>query len=1104
MIPMRPEESLPATHEIHPTHSQADASTETNAAPGSPTISDSDFSTFPELPARYRVVGEIARGGMGSVWHAIDSAFQREVAIKTLLPGADAGRFLTEARITAQLSHPGIPPVHDLGTLADGSPFLAMKRIRGHTLSEALRSRQTTAENLPQFVQIFEQICQAVGFAHSRGIIHRDLKPQNVMVGAFGEVQVMDWGLAKQGVGDAEASEEVSTISEASEPASAAETLARTRDRTDPDRTCFYPEEEHTEDRTRIGTVMGTPAYMAPEQARGDVTGVDRRTDVFALGAILCELLTGKPPLQGNSREIILAAARGDLLKAMTRLEACTSDLELITLAKRCLSPTMNDRPLDAQQVANEVAAYRAGVETRLRLAETERARAETMAVEQLRRRRVVQWSGGIIAAALLIGMSVSLWQRNRAVAAENAASLDRDEKDYQRRMAEEQRRVADDQRRIAEEQKGYAVTREEQAKKAQAQSELDKAVAVSVRGFLQDQLLRPADPWQQGSEGSGKQVAKHDLTVRALLDQASEEFSPEKIPQKFPGQRIVQAEILETIGETYLGLGEFPRAIKFAQASTKLREEELGPMHPQTLARFVDVIIFNVSAGQHGQGLKVLFELFARFEELLKRPYSPDSGEVDLVAEALTAILERLEYRVDPRRVTLPSIKLGVGQTALLGVQIGLLVPRVQKVHKLCLERYGDRSKNTLLTHTLIGFAKHTIGQTQAACDIYEKVLDVGQTALRPGHPLTLGLKEILATTYSELGIKFDESQKITKELYETWTQQLGPEHPRTIASALKVAHDYIENHRLHEALPLLEKTYNICKDKLGPDHPQTLDTMNNLGAAYLKIGRYQEAASLLEEALAFCKSKHGNDHQVTIDSMDNLAWVYFKLNRSEEALASLQEILKKQRSILGRGHAYTLTAMNNLALGYQAAGHLDEAIQLMEETLRLGKSSRGIAHLYTIGDMINMSTFYREAGRTDEAIVLLKETDALIREKLGMQHPETQRCMNELAISYQMAGQIEIALPLLEELHQWKTAHFGPEDPRTLISLNNLAMAYEDSQQLQKSTSLLELLANGCVKHRFQNTDSGEMMLNVIDAYEKKQNFERADHWRKLWLQQ
>lgn len=184
-----------------PTHRRAGP----DVAPGG---SGADTSTpvpasgdLPHVPG-YEVGGLLGCGGMGVVYRATDSTLGREVAVKVLLHrfAADSGtarRFADEARITAQLQHPGIPPVHDLGTLPDGRPFLAMKLIKGSTLDHLLAARPDPAQGRGRFVAAFEQVCQAVGYAHAHNVIHRDLKPSNVMVGAFGEVQVMDWGLAK-------------------------------------------------------------------------------------------------------------------------------------------------------------------------------------------------------------------------------------------------------------------------------------------------------------------------------------------------------------------------------------------------------------------------------------------------------------------------------------------------------------------------------------------------------------------------------------------------------------------------------------------------------------------------------------------------------------------------------------------------------------------------------------------------------------------------------------------------------------------------------------------------------------------------------------------
>src|SRR5258707_12042958 len=186
-----------------------------------------------------------------------------------------------------------------------------MKLIAGQTLAEEMK----TADR-PRLLQVFTQVCQAVGFAHSRGIIHRDLKPANVMVGDFGEVQVMDWGLAKElGISDRGLQ-----IDEGS---------------ANPQSEIRNPQLEETQ----AGTVMGTPAYMAPEQARGEAT--DARADVFALGGILCALLTGEPPFTGKGTlEVLQRARAADLDEAFARLDGCGADAELIALCRRCLSPS--------------------------------------------------------------------------------------------------------------------------------------------------------------------------------------------------------------------------------------------------------------------------------------------------------------------------------------------------------------------------------------------------------------------------------------------------------------------------------------------------------------------------------------------------------------------------------------------------------------------------------------------------------------------------------------------------------------------------------------------------------------------------------------------
>jgi WD40 repeat protein/serine/threonine protein kinase len=321
-------------------------------------------------PGRYRIDGEIARGGMGAVLQARDPDLGREVAIKVLrddLRGnADlVRRFIEEAQIGGQLQHPGIVPVYELGTFPDLRPYFAMKLVKGRTLAALLDARGKPSDDHARFLGVFEQVAQTVAYAHARGVIHRDLKPSNVMVGAFGEVQVMDWGLAKVltegGVADDERSQ-------------------ATRNEVGVVRTV---RSGSAVDASQAGSVLGTPAYMAPEQASGDVEMVDERADVFGLGSILCEVLTGRPAYTGKSgHEVLGKAARGETADALARLASSRADPDLRALATDCLAVEPVDRPRDAGVVASRLTAHLGKVQEKLRSSELARADAQARAEE--------------------------------------------------------------------------------------------------------------------------------------------------------------------------------------------------------------------------------------------------------------------------------------------------------------------------------------------------------------------------------------------------------------------------------------------------------------------------------------------------------------------------------------------------------------------------------------------------------------------------------------------------------------------------------------------------------------------------------------------------
>jgi len=262
-----------------------------------------ELAVEPDFSAtQYQLGGELARGGMGTVYLAEDTKLNRQVAIKVLNPPDVTTdlreRMIREAQIIARLEHPGIVPVHDVGTLPDGRVFYAMKYVRGRRLDEYAAETESIRDRLRKF----QSACDAVAFAHAHGVIHRDLKPQNIMIGSFGEVLVLDWGVAK--------------ILRQHEPASEADTLRLPREGAAP-----FPTGSLSDAVTTEGTIIGTRHYMSPEQARGEVDRLDERSDVYSLGAVLCFLLTNESPNTTRPRVInpkVSKAAEAICLKAMS------------------------------------------------------------------------------------------------------------------------------------------------------------------------------------------------------------------------------------------------------------------------------------------------------------------------------------------------------------------------------------------------------------------------------------------------------------------------------------------------------------------------------------------------------------------------------------------------------------------------------------------------------------------------------------------------------------------------------------------------------------------------------------------------------------------
>ena len=379
----------------------------------------------PETPHRYALLGEHGRGGMGRVLRVEDAFLGREVALKELLPvdgdgsGTDAAsaeraaplvaRFLQEARITGQLEHPGIVPVYELGHRADGTLYYTMKLVRGRTLEHALRNCGSLEERmtlLPHFVDL----CQAVAYAHSRGVIHRDLKPANVMVGEFGETIVLDWGLSKAlGKADIHAGNLAASLQ------------------------AMQVGDEASLGKTAHGAAIGTPSYMPPEQARGDLDAVDARSDIYSLGAVLYELLSGLPPHTGRTMNEVLAKVIDHEPSPLPS----NAPRELAAIARTALNKEPAKRYPSAKALADEVQRFQAGVAV-----EAYRYSLLERAVRFGRRHRALVLTGAVsllLLAAVSSIYSLSITRANlELMHSRDSLIVSRDEEAAARQLAEE------------------------------------------------------------------------------------------------------------------------------------------------------------------------------------------------------------------------------------------------------------------------------------------------------------------------------------------------------------------------------------------------------------------------------------------------------------------------------------------------------------------------------------------------------------------------------------------------------------------------------------------------------------------------------------------
>ena len=827
-------------------------------------------------------------------------------------------RFEAERQALAQMDHPGVARVFDGGATAGGRPYFVMELVAGAPIT-----RFSHEHKLPLRAQIdlFIQVCAAVQHAHQKGVIHRDLKPNNVLVARVDgrpSPKVIDFGVAKFVLTD---------LADAA--------------------------------ITRDSQIIGTPAYMAPEQADSGAADIDTRADVYALGAMLYELLTGVTPHDVRS---LASSGHAEMIRAIRELEpprpsaraperAASLRGDLDWIVTRCLEKERERRYDSAAALAEDLRRYLADEP----VAASPPSVAYRCRKFVRRRKGAVAALGAVFVALLLgvVGLAVGLIQ---AASARNLALRAQQDERKQRMTAQSAQAAAEQERDRADEAR-------------------DEAEAVGA--FLTN-MLYAADPYQEGA----------DVTVRDALNWAAE-----RVRAELGDRPLVEARIRHTIGMVYRNMDLYDPCEEQWAAALEIRRRELGPEHPDTLLSLNSLAGVYLSLGRYPEATTMLEQALAGYRRVL--------GEDHL--DTLRAMNDLgVAYYYQSRYVEVEPL----WRTAF------------ERRRRLL----GDEDDNTLssLEHLSVLYVR--LGRAAEGARLGEQVYEVRLRKLGEEHPATVNAANHLGAAYLDME-RLEDAERFLRRAVELRSKTHGDHSPRTLSSMASLAQVLSRLERLDEAEPLLERVLAARRATLGAEHPKALQSASSLARLLTERGQTERAEALLDETLPVLRATLGDANRSTLAAQNNLARLYAAQGRQEESEALFQDTITTFEESQGADNVDTLSVTANYADALRGFGDHARAAALYRQALPRLVATLGATNGEVVDATAGLAQALVAQGQFSEAQSLLLDLHGLLAEMASPDPRRRTKVAQSLAELYAARDAAEPGQGFDREADAWRS---------------------------------------------------------------------------------